>query len=347
MSGVVIGIETVRRVADLFAISAPAQSVEPFGRGHINATFLVSTGPGGHDEYVVQRLNRSVFAEPALLMDNVVLVSAHLGGRFVPEPVATRAGGWLLHDGGEAWRAWHRVAGAETIDAAPPQQAASAARLLGRFHGALAGLDPTIVYETLPRFHDPPRRLADLRRIVAADPCGRAAGVEAEIEAAFAAAPLAQIAHDLDLRVPIRVAHNDAKLDNVLFRDGEAVCLVDLDTIMPTAWFWDVGDLLRTASTHAAEDDPDPRLHVVDPRLVRAILDGYRAGAAPALTAGSEEDDAIEMGGALITYEQALRFLTDFIMGDVYYRTTRPDQNRDRARAQLALLASMRGTVGP
>jgi Ser/Thr protein kinase RdoA (MazF antagonist) len=346
VSGLVIGIETVRRVADLFAISAPAQSVEPFGRGHINATFLVSTGPGGHDEYVVQRLNRSVFAEPALLMDNVVLVSAHLGGRFVPEPVATRAGGWLMHDGGEAWRAWHRVAGAETIDAAPPQQAASAARLLGRFHGALAGLDPTLVHETLPRFHDPPRRLADLRRIVAADPCGRAAGVEAEIEAAFAAAPLAQIAHDLDVRVPIRVAHNDAKLDNVLFRDGEAVCLVDLDTIMPTAWFWDVGDLLRTASTRVAEDDARTEGAVADLERYRAVLDGYRSGISSATTPDPAEIEALEHAGAIVTYEQALRFLTDWIAGDVYYATTRPGQNLDRARNQLHLLASMPGTVG-
>ncbi len=115
---------------------------------------------------------------------------------------------------------------------------------------------------------------------------------------------------------------------------------------MPTAWFWDVGDLLRSASTVAAEDDPDPARNVADPLLVRAILDGYRAGVAPALTAGTAEDDALEIAGALITYEQALRFLTDFIMGDVYYRTTRPDQNRDRARAELALLASMQGTVG-
>jgi hypothetical protein len=131
-----------------------------------------------------------------------------------------------------------------------------------------------------------------------------------------------------------------------LFRGNAAVCLVDLDTVMPTAWFWDVGDLLRSASTVAAEDDPDPRRNVADPLLAGAILDGYRAGVAPVLTAGTEEDDALEVAGALITYEQALRFLTDFIMGDVYYRTTRPDQNRDRARAQLALLASMQGTVG-
>ncbi|MDQ1476869.1 MAG: hypothetical protein QOE62_2098 [Actinomycetota bacterium] len=351
MSRVASGIETVRRVADRFAISAPARSVVPFGRGHINETFLVSTGPVSTgpeehvDEYVVQRLNRAVFAEPGPLMDNVVLVSDRLGGRFVPEPVATRAGGWVVHDRGEAWRAWHRVARAETIDAATPQQAASAAHLLGCFHGALAGLDPALVHETLPRFHDPPRRLADLRRIVATDPRGRVVGVEAEIEAAFAAAPLAQMARDLGERVPVRVAHNDAKLDNVLFRDGEAVCLVDLDTIMPTAWFWDVGDLLRTASTRVVEDDARTERAVADPERYQAVIDGYRSGISSAATLESAEIEALKHAGAIVTYEQALRFLTDWIAGDVYYATTRPGQNLDRARNQLHLLASMPGTV--
>jgi hypothetical protein len=169
--------------------------------------------------------------------------------------------------------------------------------------------------------------------------------VRAEIERALAAAPLATLADEMVARVPRRVAHNDAQLANVLFRGDEAVCLVDLDTVMPTAWFWDVGDLLRSASCGAAEDDPDPGRNAADPALLRAILDGYRAGVAPVVEPGSPEDEALESAGALITYEQALRFLTDFIRGDVYYRVVRPGQNLDRARAQLALLASMEGTV--
>ena len=179
---------------------------------------------------------------------------------------------------------------------------------------------------------------------MAADPCGRVKGVGAEIEAAFAAAPLAAIADDLVARVPRRVAHNDAKLDNVLFRGDDAVCLVDLDTVMPSAWFWDVGDLLRTASTRAAEDEPRVGRSVVEPELYQAVVAGYREADAPATGA---EADALEHAGAIVTYEQALRFLTDWIAGDVYFRTTRPDQNRDRARAQLGLLASMPGTVAP
>jgi hypothetical protein len=146
-------------------------------------------------------------------------------------------------------------------------------------------------------------------------------------------------------RLPPQIAHNDAQMNNILFRGDEAVCLVDLDTVMPTARFWDLGDLLRSASTYGAEDDPDPKSNVVDRALFRAAVDGYRDAIGPIVERGSVDDTAIDLAGPLITYEQALRFLTDYLRGDVYYRTTRPGQNLDRARAQLALLDSMQGTV--
>jgi len=338
----VIDARTVHRVAAKFSLPAPVETIAPFGTGLINDTFLVSTG---RDDYVVQRINRSVFADPRSVMQNVVTVSEHLGGRFVPALVGARSGGWIVTDAEDTWRAWRRVPGGEPCPEATPAHVASAAHLLGSFHAGLADLAPTCVTETLPHFHDPARRLARLREAVAADPFGRVGHVAAEVDGALAFAPLATVADELVARLPPRVAHNDAQLANVLFRDQQAVCLVDLDTVMPTAWFWDVGDLLRSASTAAAEDDPDPQRHVADPVLVRAILDGYRARVAAVIKSGTAEDDALEIAGALITYEQALRFLTDFILGDVYYRTTRPRQNGDRARGQLALLASMRGTV--
>jgi len=339
----VIEAETVARVAARFDLSAPVDTIAPFGTGLINDTFLVTTR---REDYVVQRINRSVFGDPRPLMQNVAIVSAHLAGRFVPELVAARAGGWIVTDADDTWRAWRRVPGAEACVDVTPAHAESAAHLLGRFHAGLADLEPGRLTETISHFHDPARRVQRLRDAVAADPFGRAERVEAEIDRALVEAPLAALADELVAGLPQRIAHNDAQLANILFRDDAAVCLVDLDTVMPTAWFWDVGDLMRTASTTAAEDDPDPQRQVADPRLVRAILDGYRAGVAPAVRPGSAQDDALAVSGALVTYEQALRFLTDFVMGDVYYRTTRPDQNRDRARAQLALLESMQGTVG-
>lgn len=331
-----------RRVGEQFELAGPIESIEPITAGHINETFIVVTSAA---EYVVQRINRSIFRDPQLLVDNARTVAGHLGGRYVPELVPARSGGWIVADGNDAWRAWNRVAGAETVADPTPRAVGSAAHLLGRLHAGLASLDPAAVHEVLPDFHDPARRLAQLRDIVAADPCGRARGVAAEIDAALDAAPLAEIAADLTARVPGRVAHNDAKLDNFLFRAGEAVCIVDLDTVMPGVWFWDVGDLLRTASTHAAEDDPRPERAVVDPALYSAILDGYRAGLAGDVVPDAAELEAIDRAGAIVTYEQALRFLTDWIAGDVYFRTSRPGHNLDRARAQLCLLASMPGTV--
>jgi N-acetylhexosamine 1-kinase len=315
-------------------------SVSPFGGGHINETVLVRTAT---DDYVVQRVNQSVFADADAVMANILAVHRHLHGRFVPEPVAARTGAWLVYEDGEPWRAWRRMADAAPADSLTPAIAASAGRLLGRFHSALDDLEPTTLTTTLPGFHDLDRRLRDLRAAVDADPADRAASVSTEIEMAFAAAPLVERAAELTGQVPVRVAHYDAKLDNVLFRDGEAVGLVDLDTLMPGAWFWDVGDLLRTASSTAAEDDARDDGPVVDLTLYGAVLDGYCSGVGT--SALSAEIDALETAGAIVTYEQALRFLTDWLAGDVYYRVTRAEQNRDRARAQFRLLASMPGTV--
>jgi Ser/Thr protein kinase RdoA (MazF antagonist) len=331
-------VTAIHAIAAQFGGSVTA--VAPFGGGHINQTFLAQTPDA---DYVVQRINRAVFADPEAVMANILVVRRHLGGALVPEPMPARDGRWLVYDGRDAWRAWRRAPNAAPTAEITPDTAGSAARLLGRFHAALADLDPLTITETLPRFHDPGRRLAALRTAVAEDAVGRVATVSGEIAEALDAAPLVELAAALTARVPTRVAHNDAKLDNVLFREGEAVCLVDLDTLMPGAWFWDVGDLLRTASTTAPEDDPISERAVVDPELYRAVIDGYRFGVEPASDAS--ETEALEVAGAIVTYEQALRFLTDWIEGDVYYRTSRPGQNLDRARAQLRLLASMPGTV--
>ena len=316
-------------------------SVEPFGDGHINETYL-ARAPS--EDVIVQRINRTVFADPEAMMANVLTVHRHLAGSMVAEPVRANDGGWLVCDGDDVWRAWRRVPGGASQHAATATAAiaGSAARLLGRFHAALTDLDPTALTTTLPRFHDPGRRLAELRAIVEADPRGRARGAQREVATALEAAAIVERADELTARVPVRVTHNDAKLDNVLFRDGEAVCLVDLDTLMAGARFWDLGDLVRTAATTAAEDDPSPDV-AVDPQRYRAIIDGYREGAGSTLEPA--EIDALSVAGAIVTYEQAVRFLTDWIAGDVYYRIRRPEQNLDRARCQLRLLTSMPGTV--
>ena len=230
-----------------------------------------------------------------------------------------------------------RVDGPRPPPTTTPAGVASAANLLGRFHAGLADLGADAVLRDLarlPRSGTPARDCCarSLPPIPAAEP----RAWRPRSRAAFAAAPLAGDRGRSRRHVPRRVAHNDAKLDNVLFRAGEAVCLVDLDTVMPSAWFWDVGDLLRTASTHAAEDDPRPGTLVSSSR--RAVsLDTRRlpSGSSRRSRPRPRRTKRWNGPGAIVTYEQALRFLTDWIAGDVYYRTSRPGQNLDRARAQL------------
>jgi Ser/Thr protein kinase RdoA (MazF antagonist) len=335
-------IVAARRVAGQFSIATPIDEVVRFGAGLVNDTFLVRTSG---DVYVLQRINRLVLADPHALMRNVATVSAHLSGRLVPELVEAAVGGWLVEDGPDVWRMWRRVRDVDTCHELSPARVGSAARLIGRFHVAVSDLSPSSLTETIRDFHDPARRLESLRTAIEADPCGRVGGVRAEIDAIVASADLAATATEFTRRLPPQIAHNDAQLNNVLFRADEAVCLVDLDTVMPTAHFWDVGDLLRSASTRGAEDDPVSEHHAVDSALYRAIIDGYLDEVAGITGRGSVEGEAVEVSGLLITYEQALRFLTDYLRGDVYYRTTRSGQNLDRTRAQLALLASMRDSV--
>jgi Ser/Thr protein kinase RdoA (MazF antagonist) len=333
----VADLETARRMAAQF--TGPITAVRPFGQGHINETYLVEAPRG---DLVVQRVNTTVFPDPEAVTANILAVHRHLGGAFMPEPVATPEGEWLVRDGSGPWRAWRRVVGAEPAAAPSPAGLRSAGALLGRFHARLADLDPNTLTETLPGFHHPGRRLDALRAVVAVDPCRRVATVADEIGMAMEAESLVGVAAGLVAAVPRRVAHFDAKVDNVLFADDEAVCLVDFDTVMPGAWFWDVGDLLRSGATTAAEDESDLDKAVVVPERYRAIVDGYRDGLSTA-DGGPDpaELEAVEVAGALVTYEQAVRFLTDWIAGDVYYRISRSTQNLDRARAQFRLLASM------
>jgi len=168
---------TAGRIAEAFV--GPVTAVLPFGHGHINDTFLVESPAG---EYILQRLNTTVFPDPGAVTANIVMVHAHLQGTFMPDPVTAANGEWLVWDGPDVWRAWWRTPGASlAADSASPATLHAAGRLLGQFHGLLVDLDPATLRETLPGFHDPARRLGALRAVIAADPCGRVASVPDEI----------------------------------------------------------------------------------------------------------------------------------------------------------------------
>jgi Ser/Thr protein kinase RdoA (MazF antagonist) len=250
---------------------------------------------------------------------------------------------------GNAWRTYAVIEGAHSIDYCRcPEQAFQAARAFGAFAADLADLDADTLVETLPHFHDLTARAAALEDALRADSRRRAPGVSPEIDRVRA--QLARVQRELGARratsAPRRVVHNDCKINNVLFDDasGEGLCVIDLDTVMAGSVLCDFGDLVRTAACPAPEDETDLSRMRFDLALFRELARGYRSGAGALLT--SAELRLLPLAGPALALENAVRFLTDHLEGDVYFRTRRPSHNLDRCRAQLRLLAHMLDTLG-
>jgi Ser/Thr protein kinase RdoA (MazF antagonist) len=241
------------------------------------------------------------------------------------------------------------IEGAHNIDSCErPEQAFQAARAFGTFAADLADLDAATLVETLPGFHDLPGRAAAFERTLRTDALGRASDAGAEAETLRT--QCARVRRELELRgaaaAPRRVVHNDCKINNVLFDDasGEGLCVIDLDTVMPGSVLCDFGDLVRTATCPTPEDETDLSRVRFDLDLFRALAGGYRSGMGPLLTPA--ELRLLPVAGPALTLENALRFLTDHLEGDVYFRTQRPGHNLDRCRTQLRLLDHMLDALG-
>jgi aminoglycoside phosphotransferase (APT) family kinase protein len=291
--------------------------------------------------YVHQRLNTSVFPDPASLMANVARVTSHLGTRgglrLVP---ASDGSAYAVDVNGGSWRTFAYVDGARTWPRfSGPDVAREAGRAAAGFVADLADLPGPPLPEVIPGFHDVGRRLDDLRRAADADPVGRGSACGAEVEAVQAHGGLAaELASALgDGRLPERAVHNDAKADNVLFDQatGAALCLADLDTVGPGTVVFDVGDLVRSGAA-SGDEDGDPSGVGVRLDVVRAVMAGYVAGGRRFLTDG--EIGLLALGGPLMALEAAARFLTDHLEGDVYFRVGRGGHNLARARNQLRLV---------
>jgi len=300
-----------------FPAARGARSCAPLRSGHIHESWLADR------RWVVQRCNTAVFADLEAVMENMTLVCSVVSPELAP--IAADDGSLLWRDGaGGCWRVIPFVGG--TV-AATRADAFEVARGLGDWHAKAASIDPSRLRVTLPGFHDPPRRLDVLRSTAAGRGCPELDRIEA----------LARWA----VRLPgeARVAHFDAKVENFLLDEGtrRVRALVDLDTVMPGSWLWDVGDLARSATGTAAEDSADGM--GFDARVWEELLGGYLSAAGRYLT--DEERTWLDDAPLVATLEQAVRFLTDHLAGDVYYRVERPGHNLDRCRAQLALLDSM------
>ena len=346
-----------RGIASHFALEGSYLGSAPHGSGHIHETFRgrFASGERSHSA-IFQRLNLRVFPDPDALMKNLIAVTramrasfASHGPRRVLRPIETASGELLHRDGhGGCWRCFDFIEGSRSVDhVTGAGEAFAAAFAFGDFAKRLApaGLE---LAELVPGFHDTPSRLAHLERAARLDPRARRAGVAPEWRQVEKLAPVAPSLGRMLARghIPARIAHNDAKIGNVLFdaESGEALCIVDLDTAMPGTPLFDFGDLVRTASCHAPEDASDPGLVEMDPERYSELREGFLAGASDTL--GDRETALMPLAGVLITFETGVRFLTDYLNGDVYFRVHHPEQNLHRARCQLTLAIDIARRLG-
>ena len=322
--------------------------------GHINSTYLLEARGEHTRRFVLQKINTFVFKRPEELMDNIVRVTGYIrrriaAGEFPGQGTLTvfptPAGKYFyIDDEGAYWRCYNYVENTYSLQAAgSTRDAYRAAKAFGAFQRMLGGFPIAQLHETIPDFHNTAKRYEALEAAIAQDAAGRVAGVGPEI--AFARARQADAGKLLALagtpELPLRVTHNDTKLNNVLFDcdSHEPVCVVDLDTIMPGLSLYDYGDSLRFLGNTAAEDERDLRKVRFSMPLFMAYTEGYLEAAAGALTA--TEIELLPFSIKLMTYECGMRFLTDYLNGDVYFRIHRPDDNLARCRTQFALVAEI------
>jgi Ser/Thr protein kinase RdoA (MazF antagonist) len=341
-----------RHILNQFKIEETV-SVEPCGNGHINHTFLAGTEAG--TQYILQEINTSVFADPDALMENITCVTSYLrreiartGGNPERETlriIETLDGKPYYRDEEQhVWRMYPYLENTMTLEQVENCEDFEESGLaVGRFLSLLNGYPIETLHETIPQFHNLAKRYRDFEKATEEDVCHRAQEVQREI--AFVRAQRDEILKVSDLlqagTLPLRVTHNDTKLNNILFdsRTRKAVCLIDLDTVMPGYSIFDFGDAIRFGANTAAEDEPDAGKVSLSLELYEAYADGFLAACGEKLT--EQEIEMLPMGAKMMTMECGMRFLTDYLQGDVYYQTSRPAQNKDRCRTQLALVADM------
>jgi len=349
--------EILHQICSQFQIEGDLIDVTPYGEGHIHATFAAEyqSGDGSRQRFLLQRINRQVFPEPETVMENIQRVTDHLrrkisarGGtpqRHTLTLIPTRDGrSFFRSDDGEYWRAEAFIEGCQTYRAAEDIRLFfNAARAFGEFQKDLADFPVENLHITIPDFHHTVKRFERFEQVVRQDGWQRAARARLQIDFALRRAAQAGTLTSLAAAgtLPERVTHNDAKLDNILMdgRTGEAICVIDLDTVMAGLGVFDFGDLVRSGANTAAEDERDLSRVTLDLRAYDQIAAGFLEGVRGCLSPA--EIDQLPFAARLITFEQGLRFLTDYLEGDRYYHTRRPGHNLERCQVQFKLLAEM------
>lgn len=343
-------LQKLRNVIAAFEFEGKVLEAKPFGGGHINDTLLLTTD---QSKYILQKMNPVVFKDPQGLMENVFGVTEYLrkeiaaqGGNPALETltfIKTKDGN-LFYNGEEgAWRSYRFQDTLMALNACrSPKDFYESGRAFGRFQALLGNYPAETLHETIPHFHDTPDRMRQLKEAIANNAAGRLDSVKEEVEFALAREESAKIVMDLQAEgvLPLRVTHNDTKLNNVLLdpETGAGTCVIDLDTVMPGMAIFDFGDSIRFGASTAAEDEKDLNLVRMDLELFRLFTKGYLE-ACPGLT--EKEVEVLPLAAFTMTLECGVRFLTDYIDGDNYFSIHYPEQNLDRCHTQFKLVADM------
>lgn len=341
-------------IAARFAMHGKPVDIQPLGNGLINDTFAVADSVGGR--YVLQRINTAVFQDVDALQENLCKITGHIRrcleerrvediDRRVLTPVPAADGEAYVRAQGEVWRMTRLIPDSVTYEQVTPQMAELTGRAFADFHTLLARPDAPDLKETIRDFHNVAFRIRQLGEAMSEDKAGRLADVSEICNELLSRADEMTLAQRLEAegKLPRRIAHCDTKLNNILFdADGSILCVIDLDTTMPGFVLSDFGDFIRTAASTAPEDEPDTSRVRVDMDIFRAFARGY-ISSATFLT--PLERELLPYGAQMLTYMQTVRFLTDYINGDTYYKIKYPEHNLVRTRNQLALLHDIDGRL--
>lgn len=350
-------MHNLQEVAALFDLRGDFVQGYSYGSGHINDTYCIWVDQAGlRIRYILQRINTNIFKQPVPLMENIQRVTSHALARLKEEKnkeayrrTLTLVPGvdgkpYAFDAAGNCWRVYPFIERARTYDQIETtQQCIEAARAFGEFQKLTADLPGEPLFETIPNFHNTTNRYEALLDAIKEDKMGRAKDVQKEIDFYLARQDDANLVVNYlaSGELPVRCTHNDTKLNNVMLDDvtGEGVCVIDLDTTMPGSAIYDFGDMIRTSTSPAAEDEKDTSLVTMRMVMFEALVKGYLASAGSFLT--PLERSLLPFSGKLLTLECGSRFLTDYLCGDTYFKIHRPEHNLDRTRTQIALVESI------
>lgn len=348
------GVKNLQNVFDAnyiiesFGLGGELVSCRRNGNGHINSTYLLEIDRNGvREKYTLQKINTNVFRNPDELMENIISVTDYIRNRgdmqtldFLP----CKDGKYYCVDNGSHWRCYRYIDGVVVLEVCDSAESfRKTGEAFGKFQNTLAGYPIDKLYETIPDFHNTPSRFAAFEKAVSENRAGRAASVKKEIDFISARKSETGILTDLIASgdLPLRVTHNDTKLNNILFdkNTGEGVCVIDLDTIMPGLSLYDFGDAIRYGANTAAEDEKDTDKVHFSLDYYRAYCEGWLSQAGKSLTV--KEREFLAFSARLMTLECGMRFLTDYLNGDVYFSTAYAEHNLVRTRVHIKLIEDM------